>query len=58
MGGLIGLASAIPPALFCFILPVSLAIILAHTLAAVKVYNGRDFCYPWLGKYVEAFLRD
>jgi uncharacterized Tic20 family protein len=40
------------------IFPFSFAILIARTMAAVSVFNGNDFRYPFLGGKVAQFLTD
>jgi uncharacterized Tic20 family protein len=43
---------------FACILPFSLLITVARLVASVSILNGRDYRYPFVGKWVENFLRE
>lgn len=38
-------------------MPFNLLIILVRFIAATKVFSGKDFRYPWLGKKLENYLK-
>ena len=45
-----------PLIISCLIIPFSLVIWLARLIAVIRVLQGKDFRYPWLGNQVEKFL--
>jgi uncharacterized Tic20 family protein len=52
---------AIVPMLFplltpALVVPIALAPFIARMVAAINTVQGKDFRYPWLGKWVEKFL--
>jgi uncharacterized Tic20 family protein len=47
-----------PFLMFACILPFSLGITVVRLIASVSILNGRNYQYPWLGKWVENFLKD
>ncbi|RPI32720.1 MAG: DUF4870 domain-containing protein [Chloroflexota bacterium] len=40
------------------IIPVSLGVLVVRIIAAVRVFQGHNFHYPWLGCQVEKFLEE
>lgn len=43
---------------FACILPFSLLITVVRLIASISILNGRDYRYPFVGKWVENFLRE
>jgi uncharacterized Tic20 family protein len=59
--GMSGILFMLPILLSTLIFPLMMIPILGLTIvriiAAVRVYRGQDFRYPWLGRRVEIFLK-
>ena len=51
------------PALFPFMIfgcafPLSFLILTVRVVAAISIMNGRNYKYPWLGKWLENYLKE
>ncbi len=57
LSGLLGmLFGLIPLGGFCIIFLLAFGVLAARIIAAVRVYQGKNYHYPWLGDRVEKML--
>lgn len=54
---LVVLPAMFPLAIFCLIMPIGLLNLGLRLFAAISVFQGKDYRYPFIGKQVEKFLQ-
>ena len=52
----ITLMTAVPFLIPCIVFPLTGIVFVARLIASIQTFQGQDFRYPWLGKWVERYL--
>jgi len=55
---IIPISTMFPFFLFLIFVPVGLALTVVRLIASIRVFQGTDFHYPWLGNQVKKWLTD
>lgn len=54
----VALLTAVPFLIPCTIIPVVGVIFVARLVATIQTFQGKNFHYPWLGRWIEKMLSD
>ena len=54
----VALLTALPLLIPCLIIPVVGVIFVARLVATIQTFQGKNFQYPWLGKWVDRMVSD